>query len=141
MEPIDARTNMRDLDTDECLRLLQSHSHEVGRLGIVDRGVPTIMPVNYVMVGEHVVFRSAPGAKLDAAYRRARVAFEIDHVDLERKSGWSVVVHGRAEALTRSSGVELLMAVGLHPWVDFKPSWVVIRPDRITGRQIPNGAF
>ena len=54
---------------------------------------PVIFPVNYVLDGDVVVFRSDPGTKLDGA-TLARVAFEIDHVDRDLKSGWSVVVQG-----------------------------------------------
>ncbi|HEX5671975.1 MAG TPA: pyridoxamine 5'-phosphate oxidase family protein, partial [Acidimicrobiia bacterium] len=78
----------------ECLRLLWSH--QVGRIGFIDAGEPQILPVHYRLHDGRVVFRSAVGAKLDAAMRQAPVAFEVDGVDDERGAGWSVVVHGTA---------------------------------------------
>ena len=139
--PLDPRTSMEHLDRERCLHLLEVHAHEVGRLAYVDRGVPTIVPVNYAMAGDRLVLRTAPGGKLDAAYRKARVAFEIDHIDLERAAGWSVVVHGWAETVTRTVAAAMFATTGLQPWVQLKPHWVVIHPEEITGRRVPDGLF
>jgi len=132
---------MEELERSECLRLLQVHAHEVGRLAFTFRGAPSILPVNYAMAGDHVVLRTAPGAKLEAAYRRAAVAFEIDHIDLDRGSGWSVLVRGSAEAVSRATAAAMFATTGLQPWVELKPYWVVIHPEEITGRRIPSGIF
>jgi len=73
------------LGRDECLRLLRDH--RVGRLGVTDGALPTILPVRYWCDGTAIHVLARPGSKLDAALRDSVVAFEID--DLE--AGWSVV--------------------------------------------------
>ncbi len=86
------------LSADTCLELLGSHV--MGRLAYIARaGVPDIVPVNYALVAGRLLIRSAPGPKLQAAQRRERVAFEIDGVDDETHTGWSVVVSGIAGVL------------------------------------------
>jgi nitroimidazol reductase NimA-like FMN-containing flavoprotein (pyridoxamine 5'-phosphate oxidase superfamily) len=62
--------------------------------------LPVIIPVNYLLDEDTVVFRTDAGSKLHAAIRGAPVAFEVDGVDQDRQVGWSVVVRGRAEEVT-----------------------------------------
>ena len=54
------RTGIELIDRDACLELLRTRS--VGRLGIVVAGQPLILPVNYSVLDETIVFRSAPGS-------------------------------------------------------------------------------
>lgn len=88
---------LEHLRLDECLRLLARQ--QVGRLAFVVGDQPLIVPVNYAVAGDIVVFRTAPGTKLGAAPSH-KVAFEVDSVDPEARSGWSVVVQGVAEEMT-----------------------------------------
>src|SRR6478735_2231803 len=67
---------------------------QVGRLGIAIMNRPDIFPVNYVVDGSSVVFRTAEGTKLAAAVLGTAVAFEADGV--VDGDAWSVVVKGRA---------------------------------------------
>jgi nitroimidazol reductase NimA-like FMN-containing flavoprotein (pyridoxamine 5'-phosphate oxidase superfamily) len=97
-----------------------------------------VLPVNYTMDGEHVVFRTAPGSKLSAV-GRAPVCFEIDAFDRGAHTGWSVVVHGRLEEVTDHHPAELgrLRATGLSPWLPVgRDHWLRIVPERISGRRI-----
>ena len=87
-----ANTSVEWLDRDECLRLLAAD--EVGRLAVVVGHAPMIVPVNYRLDGDRVVFRSDPGTKVDYGLR-SPVAFEIDGIDRAAHTGWSVVVTGR----------------------------------------------
>jgi nitroimidazol reductase NimA-like FMN-containing flavoprotein (pyridoxamine 5'-phosphate oxidase superfamily) len=129
---------MEAIPKHECLILLAQHQQEVGRLAIVEDDLPLIVPVNYAMVEESIVFRSAAGTKLEAAVRNAKVAFEIDHVDEETRTGWSVVVQGRAEVVTSTSQLFVLRHVSLVPFGSAdKAHWVMIRPESITGRRVP----
>jgi nitroimidazol reductase NimA-like FMN-containing flavoprotein (pyridoxamine 5'-phosphate oxidase superfamily) len=54
----------------------------VGRLALVVSGAPALMPVNYVLDGETVVFRSGPGTKV-AMCRAQSGRFEIDAYDVD----------------------------------------------------------
>ena len=140
MDLIEPRTVMHHIDRDECLVLLAEHQREVCRLAFVEGAKPTILPVNYAMVEDRIVFRTSPGIKFDAATRAGAVAFEIDHVDYETRSGWSVVVRGWAEVVTSKSQLFMLGATPLQPFVPGKENWVMIHADMITGRRVPIGA-
>ena len=88
------RNGLEVLDRDECLRLLRTVS--LGRIGISAGALPTILPINFRVEGERILFRTGVGTKLDAATRGAVVAFEADDIDPMYHSGWSVVVTGVA---------------------------------------------
>lgn len=84
-----------ELTRDECLRLLAAR--RVGRLAFIHRaGLPLILPVNYVLADDALLIRSGPGPKMQAAERGDLVSFEVDDIDEEFRSGWSVVVTGKA---------------------------------------------
>ena len=77
----------------ECLKLLDEG--RVGRIGGVWDDEPHIVPVNYRWDGSGVVCRLDPGLTLRALADRV-VVFEIDGFDLPARTGWSVIVRGRA---------------------------------------------
>jgi len=121
----------------ECLRLLASVP--VGRIGFHADGELVILPVNHVVDGQDVVFCTARGSKLSAAEGHNRVAFEADGYDPQTRSGWSVLLHGHAEGVYEDAQIQKLTQRDLRPWADAveRPFWVRIRPDSVTGRQIP----
>lgn len=136
METTDARTGLAWLDREQCLAFLAEE--EVGRLAFVVGGTPAIVPVNYRLDGDIVVFRTGPGAKLDDGPGR-RVSFEIDSFDRGRRRGWSVVVTGRLEEVTPydSAAYERVAGLGVDPWAEGDRShWLRLVPTRITGRRI-----
>jgi nitroimidazol reductase NimA-like FMN-containing flavoprotein (pyridoxamine 5'-phosphate oxidase superfamily) len=120
-----------------CLRLLASVP--IGRVGFFADGEVVILPVNHVVDGQDLVFRTARGAKLSAAEGQDLVAFEADEYDEQTKSGWSVLVTGRAEVVYEEADVQRLSRRGLHPWVSAvqDPFWIRIRATSVSGRQTP----
>jgi nitroimidazol reductase NimA-like FMN-containing flavoprotein (pyridoxamine 5'-phosphate oxidase superfamily) len=86
-------TELESLSEAECLRWLQSH--QFGRVAIVVDGRPLIFPVNYAVSRRVIAIRTALGTKLTYAPGN-QVAFEIDGYDPSSKTGWSVLVQGRA---------------------------------------------
>jgi hypothetical protein len=46
--------------------------------------------VTYTYYAKTIVFRTSPYGVLSSLERHTRVAFEIDDIDEERESGWSV---------------------------------------------------
>lgn len=123
------------LGRDECLSLLR-HGY-LGRLAVVADGGADVFPVNYVVDGDHLVFRTAEGTKLDAACRTTPVAFEVDHSDAMYHGGWSVVVHGRGEEVLRASERERLAALPLRPWADgSRDHWIRLPLALVTGRRV-----
>ena len=131
---IDNRTGLEVLDRDECFRLLGVNG--VGRVAVVDGGRPVIFPVNYAVDGEQVLFRTAPGTKLDAATRGQQVAFEIDSADPMYHTGWSVIVQGRCEEIADPDRLAQVEQLPLRPWAaGAKDHVVAIRAESVTGRR------
>ena len=137
MHYIDVNSGIEIVERDECLALLAGE--EVGRLGVVFGGQPEIFPVNYVLDGDGVVFRTDAGTKLAGA-TGGPVVFEVDHLDRAAKSAWSVILHGHADQVTVFHSPELrqrMSQVSLYPWTrTAKPYLVRITPRLMTGRRI-----
>jgi nitroimidazol reductase NimA-like FMN-containing flavoprotein (pyridoxamine 5'-phosphate oxidase superfamily) len=132
------RNGLEILDRDECLRLL-ANAH-VGRLALSIDALPVILPVNFVVHEEQVVFRTAPGTKLSAGTRNSVVAFEADAIDPMRHEGWSVVVTGRAHEVVDVKRIGRLSLLPLRPWAPgTRDHFIAIDTDRITGRRLHTG--
>jgi nitroimidazol reductase NimA-like FMN-containing flavoprotein (pyridoxamine 5'-phosphate oxidase superfamily) len=121
---------------EECERLLEARS--IGRIALLAAGEPLILPVVFQYVHGAVVFRTAPGEKLDAVWQNAPAAFEIDDWDQPTRTGWSVLVRGRTEAVHDETQIAELESLGLEKWVPSPQptTWVRINPIEITGRRI-----
>jgi nitroimidazol reductase NimA-like FMN-containing flavoprotein (pyridoxamine 5'-phosphate oxidase superfamily) len=124
------------LPFEKCLQLLATVP--VGRVSFFADGEIVVLPVNHVMDGQDPVFRTARGSKLSAAESQNVVAFEADGYDERTRTGWSVLVNGRAHAVYEETEIQRLSRFGLRPWVSAadRPFWIRIRPASITGRQI-----
>ena len=136
MRTVDPRSGLERIDRDECLRLLAADS--IGRLAVIVGGAPVVFPVNYAMDGEAIVIRTDPGAKLDAV-GRSTASFEIDRFDRDARTGWSVVVMGRCEEVTRydASTLERVQALPVDPWAGGdKAHWVRLACEHVTGRRV-----
>jgi len=132
MEPTpDAgRPSEGHLDRRTCLVLLEAK--EVGRI-VLPGAEPFIAPLNYILVDEQIVFRTAPTAHA-ADHIGETVLFEIDTVDLGHEAGWSIVVHGVLDDLTDQAASDPRMD-RLQPWPPgHKARWLGIRIDEISGR-------
>lgn len=127
----------RTLDQRECWKHLREHPAKIGRLAFVSDGLPTILPINYRVDGESVVFRTRPGAKLAAVSDGNLLAFQSDDVDVSWQSGWSVLLRGKGEHVVQPGEIRRLEDLGLQPWAPGeRDQWVRIRPSRIEGRQL-----
>ncbi|MEV5955370.1 pyridoxamine 5'-phosphate oxidase family protein [Streptomyces sp. NPDC051987] len=127
---------LRDLDEKECRALLSTHG--VGRIAVAGSdGRPAVVPVNYEVVDDAIVFRTAPGS-VPAAAVETEVAFEVDHVDEAMSQGWSVLAVGPASAVTDPETVSGLVGrAHTTPWPGgVREMWVSIRPTSLTGRRI-----
>lgn len=129
---------MEVIPRSRCLKLLESK--RVGRLAFVaDGGQPIVLPVNYAVAADIVLFRTGVGTKLEAALG-AKVAFQVDDIDVERASGWSVLVQGVAEEITDDpGGFAAILRESLAPtWVPGPADHSVrIVPRLISGRRLP----
>lgn len=127
-EPV---TEVRVLQRNDCWERLRRAPF--GRLAVVVWGKPEIFPVNHVVDGASLVFRTAAGTKLAGAAGRP-VAFEVDGLDPESGEVWSVVVKGRAHEVTALEDVIAAMHLPLTPWTaTTKPHFVRVPGDEVTG--------
>jgi len=117
----------------ECLELLRSSN--VGRIVFTSSALPAIMPVNYVLDGDAIVFRTSAGSRLATATDGAVVAFEVDEIDEFQRTGWSVVVVGVADAVREVGAMVRMQQLNLVSWVPgVRAHYVRIVPAQITGR-------
>jgi len=120
-----------ELDREECFRLVASHS--IGRIAVALPGQsPFVVPVNYVLDVEMIVFRSDPGTKVDVASQHP-VSFQVDYFDPVSRSGWSVLLQGTAAEVSHDE----ISHLDLESWVGGdKAHWVRVVPVVVTGRRI-----
>ena len=108
------RNGLEVLDRSECLRLLGTAT--LGRVGITSGALPVVLPVNFRLVGERIVFLTGIGTKLDAATRNAVIAFEADDIEPFSHTGWSVVVTGEAQEVTEPGALAEIRRIGIAFW-------------------------
>lgn len=130
-------TKLELLSRAQCLELLTTEV--VGRVGVSIAALPVVLPVNYILVVEDVVFRTISGTKLDSATRNAVVAFEVDKYAPDGSWGWSVLVQGRCAEVTAASGdVADLAKSSLRAWAfddGVATRWVRVESSFVSGRR------
>lgn len=132
---VGAQPVIRFLERERCLELLEEAV--VGRVAVLVNGVPQVVPVNYVLVDGDVVFRSGAGTKLAAAIAEQPVSFEVDRVDEQRMTGWSVLVSGRTTVVTDEEVLARVERSTLVTWAPGPKDDVVrVHADTVSGREI-----
>ena len=101
-----------------------------------------VLPVNYKLQDEAIVFRTAEHGPLDEDLRTGiadadyKVAFEIDEIDPAAGRGWSVLVQGPAHHV-QGAELDTARGAGVEPWAPGdRELFVRIVPSRITGRRV-----
>lgn len=132
------RNGLEVLDREECLRLLERAT--LGRVGVTTAALPSVLPVNFRLAGDRIVFRTGTGTKLAAATRNAVVAFEVDDIDPVNHTGWSVVVTGVARPVVDPDDLARLNGLGIARWAAGDDGHVVeVSLEIVSGRRIPPG--
>ena len=129
------------LDETACLSLIAGGG--VGRIGYTSRFGPTVLPVNYDLHEETIVFRTGMDSAMvgdlhtgiaDAEYN---VAFEIDQMQPATQEGWSVLVQGAVHFVDSEDELAPIAQLGVQAWPGGpKEQFVRIIPRHITGRRI-----
>jgi nitroimidazol reductase NimA-like FMN-containing flavoprotein (pyridoxamine 5'-phosphate oxidase superfamily) len=133
--PVHDRNGLEVLPRDECLRLLDRAT--LGRVAITVGALPAVLPVNFRLVDDRIVFRTSGGTKLDAATRNAVVAFEVDDMEPVGHTGWSVMVTGVAREVTDPAELDALGSANIPRWAPQDAERLVeISTDMISGRRI-----
>ena len=130
------RRGLKVLGFEECLQRL--HDAPVGRVGFLRDGEIAILPVNHVVDGMDIAFRTSWGSKLQTAADAGRVAFEVDGHDPPLVHRLERPRPRHRHARLRGGGPQRLDALAAKPWIplDVNTFWVRIRPEEITGREI-----
>ena len=118
----------------DCWKYLKSSY--IGRLAVLNGAVPEIFPLNFMIVGEAVVFRTAPGTKLRALLTGAAVAFEADGMNAYATEVWSVVVKGVPVPFDGDLATLQDAGSGREPWQPgLKEHLIQIVPAEVSGRR------
>lgn len=130
------RRGLGILDRAECLRRLAAVP--VGRIGFLRDGQVTVLPVNHVVHGEDITFRTTWGSKLQTAANGDQVAFEVDNFHLGSETGWSVLVRGTTSIVEDPGVREELERQALASWLPPSANtfWIRVRADDVSGREI-----
>ena len=122
------------LAREQCLDLLEAN--HLGRVAWQAADLPQILPVTYATHQGSVYFRTTPDGILSELAQPTRVALEVDELDQQTRSGWSIVLHGRTSAVSEPDALaDLWAADSLVPWAGGNRTlFICIRPDRVSGR-------
>lgn len=132
------RPVLERLSREDCLALIRGGG--IGRVAFDDGEGPTVIPVNYAVDGDAVVFRTSLEGRLNQSLARAmtgaaiRIAFEVDDIDLKEQSGWSVLLRGGGQLLPDHERPSQETVV---PWVGGdRPVYIRLEPVEVTGRRL-----
>jgi nitroimidazol reductase NimA-like FMN-containing flavoprotein (pyridoxamine 5'-phosphate oxidase superfamily) len=125
-------TTRRDIDRIDCYVLLRGRT--LGRVAVKLADDLVVLPVYYAVMDDDVVFRTAPGTKLDAAILKTKVAFEVDGAS----PGWSVLVRGHAEEIRDPAQQQRARHLLGNDWpAGEREQLVRIRAEHVSGRRLP----
>jgi len=129
---------LRELTEAECWQHLGEQV--VGRIGYLESGMPAILPLNYVAHDERIWLRTAPYNHLALHLPGQLVAFEIDYVEPDAHTGWSVLVRGRVDRVLAEDRMAPSSPGGQHdatPWADgTRTLSLSLTPVEVTGREL-----
>ena len=132
------RNGLEILDRERCLGLLDTV--ELGRVALSDKALPIIVPVEFWMLGDDIVFRASGGLLATAARQGHVVCFEADSGTAAEDS-WSVLVIGGL-TVADPSVVATANGDGRAPWrTDVPGETVQLSTTVMSGRLLtPAGA-
>ncbi|MCX6394906.1 MAG: pyridoxamine 5'-phosphate oxidase family protein [Propionibacteriales bacterium] len=125
-----------ELGTEECVQLL--HAGVIGRVAISTPDGPHVVPVNYSVVDDRIIFRTTPYSVVGTYGTNTQMAFEVDHVDYEYWTGSSILARGRGEAVSDPAEVQRIKETWPpHPWASGQRNlYIAIRWSELTGRRL-----
>ena len=135
--PADLRV-ISKLMTAECHRLIAPGG--IGRIAFGTLTGPVVLPVNFAVLADTIVIRTAEGTIIDG-HADEKVALEVDHIDEALRQGWSVLVRGQAHRVVHPAELHRLQEDAVvWPWPGGEREvYVRIVPSQITGRRIEIG--
>lgn len=112
-----------------------------GRVAVCTPEGPRILPINYSVVDEAVVFRTSAYGVIATHDWRSLMAFEMDFVDYSEQRGWSVVALGRGERVDELEELAKIRRTwDPRPWASgARPLYVRLEWTELTGRRLGQG--
>lgn len=127
---------LEPISAEQCWTLLEVLPVKVGRVGIAEPSL-MILPVNYVVDEQAIVFRTAEDSLLDFPTEGTAAVFEADRVDGNWEGGWSVLATGTASQVTDTAELERLQDLGVKPWApEGRTHYIRFQVEEISGRRI-----
>ena len=130
--------DLEELDRAQCMALLGVGG--IGRIAFDDGEGPTVVPVNYAVDGNAVVFRTSASGRLNRSLLTSvvggevRAAFEVDRYDEASREGWSVLLRGGVHPL---SDEEKMAAAQVEPWPGGeREAWFRLAAREVSGRRV-----
>jgi hypothetical protein len=119
----------------ECRRLIAPGG--VGRIAFSTSSGPVVVPVNFAVLADTIVVRTAEGTVIDG-HANELTALEVDHIDEALCQGWSVLVRGPAHRVASPAELRRLQEdAAVWPWPGGEREvYVRIVAREITGRRI-----
>ena len=112
-----------------------------GRVAVCTPDGPRILPVNYSLVSESVVFRTSATGVVATHDWGSPIAFEVDYVDYADHRGWSVLAIGRGQRVEDADELAHIKRTwDPSPWAGgIRPLHVRMPWDELTGRRLGRG--
>ncbi len=122
------------LSSRDCWQLLAGVP--LGRVVFVQQALPVIRPVNHLVDGQKIIFRSRAGSAITAHAASdggGVVSYEADALDPEQRTAWSVIAAGVARLVTDPALVTRYGEL-LEPWTAGQKDYVIaVEPRSISG--------
>jgi nitroimidazol reductase NimA-like FMN-containing flavoprotein (pyridoxamine 5'-phosphate oxidase superfamily) len=126
--------SMEELSVSTCWALLRTVP--IGRIALPSAADIEVFPVNFIVDGGTIVFRTAQGTKLTLIGDGTRATFEADKIDVGDRLVWSVVLKGPVRQVSSLDEVRATFDMELPTWhAGPKPTYVRMKPQLITGRR------
>ncbi|PJJ57308.1 nitroimidazol reductase NimA-like FMN-containing flavoprotein (pyridoxamine 5'-phosphate oxidase superfamily) [Mumia flava] len=137
---LEPQARLVELTAHECRQLLAGQ--RAGRIAFVADGRIQVIPVNHMVREEALYFRTVPfgvlGEALDAGGGSMDASFQIDGIDTDSHTGWSVLASGTARREEDPDVLRSLFAPDrATPWAGGERRlWVAMDLVELTGRRI-----
>ena len=128
--------HLSPIDTPECRQLLTEGT--VGRVGWQSAEGLVVLPVAYgVHTDGRLGFRVGAGSVLAELARPTSAVFEVDDLDMDTATGWSVLARGRTRAWQGEFPAGLC-----RPWAPGERGLAIeFVPDTCSGRSVSTDEF
>jgi transcriptional regulator with XRE-family HTH domain len=113
----------------------------IGRIVFDSDDGPIALPVNYAVVNESILLRTAEDTAIARIPSDSKVSLEVDQIDDALGAGWSVLVYATCEHLGAAEAAHEAEAVVLVPWAGGpRDHWLRLRSRLVVGRSIASSS-